>query len=786
MQAIAKVKIRMKEIGILFFCITLTSCSDSEKKDLTLDLTKASILYAPSLDEATQDIANTILKEEIAKRTNLTLEKGNSWENKTVVALVLSKDSELISSVIPKRAETNPEYQKEGYRLVHEIKDGTNILWIIGADKRGILYGIGKLLRTAQMSKGKMELPNSIDISESPEYALRGHQFGYRNTANSWDSWTVAQFDQHFREQVLFGANSFENIPFQDSTSSVHFKVHPQKMEIELSKICAKYDADYWVWTPAPHDLTITNAHKEGLLEQEAFYKHVPRLNGVFVPGGDPGENHPSVLIPYLKDLSEILKKHHPNAGIWVSLQGFNEEMVAYFFKYIDENKPDWLRGLVYGPSSPPIQIERELLPKRYMHRFYPDVTHAVRCQYPVEKWDQAFALTLGREACNPMPIEYAKFFNKDAVFTDGFITYSDGTHDDVNKILWNQLGWNSKRNVRDIMVEYARFFFGSQMAEESADAILALEQNWVGPLLGNPKVSNTLAMWKKMEVENPELADNWRWQQLVMRAYYDAYIQDRLTYEKKMETDAYEILAKAETLGADTAMQQALELVQKADKEYVSQELKQKVFEYADALFKTVGAQTSVDKYQASGAERGAILDFIDYPLNNRWWLEDEFKRIDELKSEKEKLARLEFIRTYEYPGDGSFYDNISSADAQHVTSETNDAIDYLWENNGLSRKRLSTQLFQFTPTLEYDALDPNANYLIRVSGYGEALLRANGERLKPTKYEKGFEEFKEFPLSKDLIQDGKLSITFDKPNEEHLNWRKQSKVTDVWVLKQ
>ena len=93
---------------------------------------------------------------------------------------------------------------------------------------------------------------------------------------------------------------------------------------------------------------------------------------------------------------------------------------------------------------------------------------------------------------------------------------------------------------------------------------------------------------------------------------------------------------------------------------------------------------------------------------------------------------------------------------------------------------------MFQFTPTLEYDELEADANYLIRVSGFGEALLRANGQRLKPIKYEKGFEQFKEFLLPKDLIEDGKLKITFDKPDEEHLNWRKQSRVTDVWILKQ
>ena len=177
------------------------------------------------------------------------------------------------------------EIKKEGYRLYHKSEGGKNTLWIIGADNRGVLYGIGKLLRTAEMRPNQITISNTIDISTSPEYALRGHQFGYRNTANSWDSWTVEQFDQHFREQLIFGANSFENIPLQKPTSSPHFKVNPQEMEVHLSNICNKYDAEYWVWTPAPHDLRIENAHQEGLDAQEAFFAAVPRLDGLFVPG---------------------------------------------------------------------------------------------------------------------------------------------------------------------------------------------------------------------------------------------------------------------------------------------------------------------------------------------------------------------------------------------------------------------------------------------------------------------------------------------------------------------
>lgn len=772
---------------MLFLLVLGLNMSCSEEGKPYLNLSDATILVSNGIKQPIYNTAADVLVEEIEKRTAIKLPKINDWKSKTIIALALKDDVDVLGRHIPAlNPADSTAIKKEGFRIVSQQDGSQHILWVIGADARGVLYGVGKLLRIAEMKSGQIKVPSNLDLLSAPEYELRGHQFGYRNTANSWDAWTVEQFDQHFREQVLFGANSFENIPFQDPTSSVHFKINPQEMEVRMSEICEKYDADYWVWTPAPHDLTVPNAHQKGLKEQEAFYARCPRLNGVFVPGGDPGENHPSQLIPYLKDLSVVLKKHHPDAGIWVSLQGFNEEKTTYFFDYLKTDSPDWLKGVVYGPSSPPIDIERERLPKKYLHRFYPDITHTVRCHYPVERWDQGFALTLGREPCNPQPLQYAKLFHNDIGFTDGFITYSDGSHDDVNKVVWSQLGWDSKKDVHAIIFEYCQFFFGSKVAEASTKGIFALEQNWVGPIIDNEGITETLGLWKKMEMDYPELTKNWRWQQLVMRAYYDAYIKARLTHEKALELKAYEVLAHANTIGVEVAIKDALSYLEKADTEPVAQNLKHKVFEYAEALYHTIGAQTSVDKYNARSAERGAILDFIDYPLNNRWWLEDEFEKLKMLPTEKEKLARIEFLRTYQFPGAGSFYDNISSVDAKHVTSETDDAIDYLWENDGLSRKRLSTQLFQFTPTLEYDELDSNQNYLIRVSGFGEALLRANGKRLKPSKYEKGFEQFKEFPIPKNLIKTGELKITFDTPDEDHLNWRKQSKVTDVWLLKQ
>jgi hypothetical protein len=270
------------------------------------------------------------------------------------------------------------------------------------------------------------------------------------------------------------------------------------------------------------------------------------------------------------------------------------------------------------------------------------------------------------------------------------------------------------------------------------------------------------------------------------MRSYYDTYTRRRKIYEQNLEKEANHVLSTAKISGSDKAMAEALKIVNKAETEMISPELRKKIVEYCEALNKSIGMQTSVEKYHASGAERGAILDFLDYPLNNRWWLTDEFEKIRQVKSENEKSERLEIISTWENPGKGSFYDNISDiSKGPRVKTRTEDATDVAWWDNGMSRKRLSTQLYQNFPKLEYPDLDPNGRYLIRIAGYGDALLRIDGERVEPVLYNKGLEEFKEFLVPRKYVSDGKIEVSFDQPEESHLNWRQQSKVCDIWLLK-
>jgi hypothetical protein len=769
------------------FLIILVLISFQKLPAKQIDMDKVSIIVSPQITSPVRETVVKILKQEVTKRSSAEWESIDSWntEKSSIVAVALTGDKKLFGKPVPERNDKSyPEYKSEGYRILTQKENGKNILWIIGADSRATVFGCGKLLRTIVMMDDNVHLDKPVDFAISPMQEIRGHQLGFRDKANSYDAWNGEQYEQYIRGLVLFGTNAIENIPF--SEKGVHMPISPKKMNIRISEICASYGIDYWVWTPAGVDLGDKVKRQALLKKHEKLYRDCPKLDEVFVPGGDPGDNHPKLVMPFLKDLSHILTKYHPDAGVWLSLQGFSTEQINYFFNYLDKYQPEWLRGIVSGPGSPPIASTRHRLDSSYKHRHYPDITHNVRCQYPVKNWDQTYSLTIGREGINPQPYYYSSIHEKYASFTDGFVSYSDGCHDDVNKVVWSMRGWDIEKPVREILTEYCHFFFGPEIAETAAEGVFALEQNWVGPIIENGSIETTLKYWQELNKENPQLSDNWRWQMLGLRAHYDAYQRKRKIYEQVLEERANEVLAKAEKIGADNAMKKALDFVNKADSEPVAQTVYDRIVSYCDDLFHSCGLQTSVPKYKASGAERGCILQFANYPLNNRWWLADEFKKIGKMESEQEKLKRLKIIRTWENPGKGNYYDNISNiTTGPRVLTTSYDATDVAWWNGGYSRARLSSQLFQNNPVLEYENLDFNECYLIRVCGQGEALLRADGRRLEPVLYNKGRGEFKEFIVPKSITRDGEMRITFDVPEESHLNWRDHSHVSDVWVIK-
>lgn len=750
----------------------------------TVDFSGATLLVSPELKSPVRETVIQMIWEETQKRTQLQVPVSENRPQTPVIAIALASDKSVAGIALPSAAKSLS--LPESFAVVLDETSKQPVLWLIGFDRRGALFAAGHFLRHASFERKRIAVDTACQTVTAPEYPIRGHQIGYRGLANSYDAWSPGQYEQYIRELAIFGANSIEIIPFWSKTSSL-MKTLPEDMNRHISDVCRRYDLDLWAWTPSDADLSDPVQAEAEVRKHVEFYKNVSRLNDIFFPGGDPGDNHPKDVLPFLKTIAGELKKNHPQAGVWISLQGFNDEMIDYFYHYLETEKPEWLRGVVTGPGSPPLSETRFRLPAQYKHRHYPDITHNVRCDYPVLRWDQAFALTLGREAINPQPFYYADIHNYYAPFTDGFVTYSDGAHDDLNKAVWSRRGWDSGEDVREIVDQYVRFFFGTKRGDRVTEAVFGLERNWDGPIERNPGIEMTFALWQQLESKYPALQNNWRWQMMLLRAYYDTYISRRKHYEQQLEKEANLLMSQVETIGSEAAMNQALAKVNQADTNPVSPELLGKIEFYCETLFKSIGLQTSVEKYGAEGVQRGAILDLVNYPLNNRWWLNDEFEKISRMTSEREKAARLKIIYTWENPGKGSYYDNISNiSQSPHVKTSLYDAVDVAWWDDGRSRKRLSTQLFQRSPVLEYENLDPQGRYIIRISGEGDALLRVNGERIDPVLYNKELESFKEFLIDRKYVSTGKMTVTFDIAEESTLNWRQHSKVCDVWLLKQ
>ena len=301
------------------------------------------------------------------------------------------------------------------------------------------------------------------------------------------------------------------------------------------------------------------------------------------------------------------------------------------FFHLVDDSKTaTWLDGLVFGPQSRlSLPDLRKRIPKNYPIRFYPDITHSVECQFPVPDWDSALAMTEGREVINPRPQDQANILRRYSSETIGFITYSEGCNDDVNKFVWSSLGWNPE-TMRWMPCEISGATFSESHRRGYSPGVAESRVNWRGPLATNSGVSVTLARFRNMEHSaSPALLENWRFQQALYRAYYDAFVHSRLISETRQEEIAMGELRKAKHIGSLEAMSTATQILEKDPLTPAARAYRARVFELAEALFQSIHMQLSVPRYNAIALGRGANLDAIDFALNNRVWLKNRFEEI-------------------------------------------------------------------------------------------------------------------------------------------------------------
>jgi hypothetical protein len=800
---------------MLFLCL-VCACPA-----IALDLRNA-VVVSVSDASPRQKQAVTMLVEEAEKRTGIRWPQMTTWPSSDVpviaIGLTASLQSlsgaaagELRSLLVPGGA--------EGFQLCVRRAETNPAVLIAGNDERGVLFGVGRLLRELRMERGQVSVKDDLKIATAPKYALRGHQLGYRPKCNSYDAWDLPVWEQYFRDLAVFGCNAIELIPprSDDDADSPHFPRPPMQMMQGMSRLADDYGLDVWVWYPAmDKNYASSRTVKSALREWGEVFARLKRIDAVFVPGGDPGHTQPKVLMALLEKQTENLHRYHPKAQMWVSPQGFTQAWLDEFVAILQQQQPAWLSGVVHGPQ---VRVSlarlRELVPARYPIRQYPDITHTRQCQYPVPNWDVAYAVTAGRECINPRPEGETLIFRQTQPGTIGFISYSEGCNDDVNKFIWSALGWDPEARPLDVLRQYCRYFIGERYTDDLARGLMDLEQNWQGPLLTHEGVDQTLARFQAMEkTASPEELKNWRLQQALFRAYYDAYTRRRLIHEKDLEAQAMECLRKAPDTGARSAIADARKTLDRALSGEVAPEWRARIFQLGDALFRSIGMQLSVKLYQAIGVDRGASLDTLDFPLNNRLWLEQRFARIDKMLSESARLKGLQQILHWTDPGPGGFYDDLGNSTQQpHLLPGLGLSQDpgcYASSRSDFeeeprkrgpetlpgSNRRVSWQdhaeaLYDTPLQAAYSGLDPTARYRIRVVYAGDSykkrirLVANDSIQIHPYLARPKPVAPLEFALPETATRQGKLKLSWFGELGRGGNGR-GAQVSEVWLLKE
>ena len=782
----------------------------------TLDFSGSKIICFEKKDKLVLK-SLSVLQEEVKKRTGIMLPVGKRWTGKSHPVIAVGREGDLGKFPDKYRAALSgmKATGEEGYKIL--VFEDNKAVFIIGHDARGVLYGIGKLLRKMEMDQDGLFVPSDLKISSTPTYPIRGHQLGYRPKTNAYDAWSPAQFDSYIRDLAIFGANSIEIVPprTDDDFTSVHMQLPAIEMIAEQSKICDAYGIDVWMWYPnMGTDYTHPDSLKKELAERHRVFKAVPRLDALFVPGGDPGDLEPDVLFNWLQQEAAVLQQYHPNAKVWISPQVFKPTQAWFdvFYDHINKQYP-WFGGVVFGPwVKTPIQEIRKIIGPSIPIRKYPDITHSLSSQYPVPQWDLAYATTLGRECINPRPVDEKMIHNALDQYAQGSISYSEGSNDDVNKIIWSDQDWDPETPVIETLRDFGRYFIGPDYAEAVAQGIIRLEKNIQGPLLVNKGVMRTLQRWQDIEKNaTSAVLSNPRFQMGLIRAYFDAYIYRRLLYETELEQKAREVLADAKKIGSKTAMKQATEILSRARKAPVAPGLRQRCFVLADSLFKSIGAQLTVEKHQAMSG-RGNFIDNIDQPLNDIVWLTDMMATIAGESDEDTRVAKIEEILQRSNPGPGGFYDNFGTPESwarvKSNISRTQDPgnlaspritfgiglVGEMWVHEVTAKGfegRASPQAWMTQATtlydqplkIVYDQLDPNSAYTIRVAYTGRfrSTVKMVANDIVVHDYlETGNQPIYEFQVPQEAVATGVVEFKWTCASGQ-----RGAQVSEIWLIK-
>jgi len=453
-----------------------------------------------------------------------------------------------------------PGIGAEGFRIA-DGKDG--VIRIIGNDQRGVLYGVGKFLRTSRYGRVGFT-PGSWRGTSVPEKSVRGMYFA-THFGNYYHTAPVEEVERYIEDLALWGVNCFvvwyDMHHFQgvDDPEAVAFRKRLKRFmqaagrlgvgaglvvigneaygdsPKELRAAPGGGRGGYYPVAVCPNKpggmeyiLKILGDHLDWSRDLKPEYVWIwPYDQGgcgcaTCQPWGSNG------FLKCAKKISGMARKKLPGVKIILSTwmldkaewQGLDRDLMA---------NSDWADMILseYPRGPAPGKLPMVGFPEISMHGTFP--------------W--------GGFGATPLPKRCRNQWRGKKDKLEGGFPYSEGIYEDITKVVCAGLYWNAKTPIEEILTEYIAYEYSPGAIAAVLKVITTLESNhhmrwWPGELEGvkltmnwfpskgakpqaDPGAEEAYAAVKAVDAKLPEWARKaWRWRILYVRAMLDAELK--------------------------------------------------------------------------------------------------------------------------------------------------------------------------------------------------------------------------------------------------------------------
>lgn len=459
------------------------------------------------------------------------------------ILLVLGtpSSSNLVRSAIQQgRVELPASLGDEGFE-VDVRRDGPAI--VAAREPGGIVYGAGELLRQARFSQGKVELLIG-HIASAPEMPLRPIYF-----ATHFGNWychastdeirsyiedlalcgynaLVTWFDFHHYRDLADGAEHWDRLVELDRAAK-EIGMKTGRIAIANESFAGQAAPEFRAvgrleGTGYETDLCPSKAEARKIIleDRRTFLERIAStttLNWLCLWPYDQGGCNcdqcapwPATYMDLCKEITEMTADVLPGTETMVSAWWIGAHRPGEDEAFFDrlQRRERWFRTIVAGTAETRrwLSLGREI-PEEYGILLFPEIS----------MFD---ALPWGSRGANPAPRKFAGEMAELDSYLSGAMPYSEGRYEDVNKVVWAQLLWNTGRDVLEVLRDYCRYYFGPDTAEDGARLFLDLEEG----LKDLPSAASRYEAALRLEHRIEEWGRRgWRWQTIGSRAAIDA-----------------------------------------------------------------------------------------------------------------------------------------------------------------------------------------------------------------------------------------------------------------------